>query len=379
MNITIRKVSSKKEMKSFIRFGNRLYKGNPYYVPKLHSDDAATFDKTKNGAYEFCEADFFLAYRGKDIVGRVAAIINHRANEAWNLKQVRFGWIDFIEDISVAEALLDTVARWGKEKGMNAIAGPLGFTDFDPEGMLIEGFDLLGTTITIYNHKYYPEFMEKLGFEKEVDWVEYRIKMPEALPERFKKMARIVMEKNKVTIKRLTKSQVNNEQYGQKLFNLINEAYQKLYGYSELTERQIDQYVKQYLGFIDMDMVSFVENEEGELVAAGITIPSLAKPLQKANGELLPTGWLHLLNRLFVNKGDTLELLLVAVKPEYQNKGLNALLFMDIIPNLIKLGFKYAESNPELENNTKVQMLWSAFENEIHKRRRVYAKEISLD
>ena len=376
MPISVKKVSGSKEMRTFIDFANRLYGEHPCYVPNLLSDDAATLDPSKNHAFEFCEAEYFLAWKDGKVAGRVAAIINHRANEAWKVRQVRFGWIDFIEDINVLKALLHAVAGWGKERGMTDIAGPLGFTDFDPEGMLVEGFDRLGTMITIYNHEYYPRFLERLGFHKEVDWVEYLIRLPDSLPERYAKMGQLVLEKNNLRTRKLTMKDVHKEKYGQKMFRLINECYKDLYGYSLLSEKQMDQYVKQYLSFIDLRMVSFIEDADGELVACGVTLPSLSKALKKSRGRLLPFGWAHLLNALYLNRPDTLDLLLVAVKPEYRNKGLNSVMFCDLIPSLIKLGFRYAESNPELETNLKVQSLWSAFDSRIHKRRRVYSKSL---
>ena len=235
MPVVVKKVSSRREMRTFISFAYNLYKNHPCYVPNLLSDDAATLDRKKNHAFEFCEADYFLAYKDGKVAGRVAAIINHKANEAWNVRQVRFGWIDFIEDIEVLEALLKTVSDWGRERGMTDIAGPLGFTDFDPEGMLVDGFDKMGTMITIYNYEYYPAFFERLGYHKEVDWVEYLIRLPESLPERFEKMANMVMEKNRLKIRHLTMSDIRKEKYGHKMFRLINECYKDLYGYSMLT------------------------------------------------------------------------------------------------------------------------------------------------
>ena len=377
MPITVRKVSTSKEMRAFITFANKLYRNHPCYVPNLISDDVSTLDREKNPAFDFCEAEYFLAYRDGKLAGRVAAIINHKANETWNVKQVRFGWIDFIEDIGVLDAMLQAVSAWGKERGMTDIVGPLGFTDFDPEGMLVEGFDKPGTMETIYNFEYYPLFFERLGYKKEMGSWEYLIKLPDSLPERFGKMAQLVLEKHNLRIRKVTPSVIRKEKYGHKMFRLINEAYCHLYDYSLLSEKQMDQYVKQYLTFIDLRMVSFVENAEGELVACGITLPSLADALRKARGRLFPFGWIHLLKALYFDRSDIVDLLLVAVKPEYQNKGLHSILFYDLIPSLIEMGFKYAESNPELETNTKVQALWSSFEHTIHKRRRLYAKSLS--
>ena len=374
MAIIIKKVSSKKELKTFIHFNYELYKGNPYSVPDLYDDMLGTFSPKRNAAFEFCEADYFLAYNNNKVVGRVAAIINKRANETWNKKEVRFGWIDFIDDIEVSEALLDTVARWGKERGMEAIVGPLGFTDMDAEGMLIEGFDQLSTMSTIYNFPYYPQHLEKLGFEKEADWVEFKLTVPDKLPEKFVRISEIILQKYKLRIKKLKRKEIKTKNYGQKIFDLINEAYAPLYGYSKMTQRQINQYIKMYLPLIDLRMVSLVEDENGELIAVGISMPSLSEALQKAEGKMLPFGWYHLLKALFFKKPKVLDLLLVGVKPEYQSKGVNALLFYDLVPVYQQMGFKYGESNPELELNKKVQSQWSAFESVQHKRRRAYKK-----
>lgn len=376
MAVQIKTASSAKEMKAFVRFANNLYKGNEYYVPCMPADDLNTLDRSRNGAFDFCEAEYYLAYKDGNLVGRVAAIVNHKANEAWKVKQVRFGWFDFIDDMEVSGALLDKVVEFGKARGMKQVVGPLGFTDFDPEGMLVEGFDRLCTMALIYNYPYYPEHMKKHGYYKETGWVEYRITIPQELPERHRKIAQLVQERNKLKVRKLTRSQIKKENYGQKLFELINETYCVLYGYSLLSPKQIDQYVDLYLGLLDLKMVTFIENEEGQLIAAGVSMPSLSKALQKCNGELFPTGWYHLLKAMYWKKPDTLDLLLIGVKPEYQHKGINALLFVDLFENYKKMGFKYAETNANLETNAAVQAMWEPFEKELHKRRWVFGKDI---
>jgi GNAT superfamily N-acetyltransferase len=378
MSVTVKKVTSKSELKKFIRFNYEMYKDNPYSVPDLYSDMVNTFSKEKNAAFEFCDADYFLAYNEKgEIVGRVAAIINNRANEKWDKKDVRFGWIDFIDDIEVSSALLKTVEEWGKERGMTHIQGPLGFTDFDAEGMLVEGYDQLSTMATIYNFPYYPKHMEKLGYEKDADWVEFKIYIPDAIPEKHKRISDIIRKKYNLKIKKYTSSKKIADEYGQAIFELMNEAYEPLYGYSPLSQGQIEQYVKMYLPIVDLRMVTLITDQEDKLVAVGISMPSLSEALQKAHGKLMPFGWYHLLKALFMKRrAKMLDLLLVAVKPEYQNKGVNALLFSDLIPVYQQLGFEYAESNPELELNGKVQAQWEYFKTEQHKRRRAFVKEI---
>lgn len=376
MSVEIRKVQTKKELKEFIHFANDLYKGDEYYAPSLISDDYNTFDPKKNGAFDFCQAQMFLAYKEGKVAGRVMAIINNRANETWKVKQVRYGWIDFINDEEVAKALLDAVAAWGKKRGMTDIAGPLGFTDFDPEGMLVEGFERVATMIGIYNYPYYPQILEKLGYTKETDWMEYRITIPDELPERYYKYADIVIAKNKLNVRKVTRRMVNKENYGRKFFKLINETYYKLYGFSLLSDKQIDAYTKLYLGLLDTRMVSFIENENGELVAAGVTMPDLTAALQKCGGKLFPFGWFHLLKAIFWKPCDTLDMLLVGVREDYRGKGLNAVLVTDLYPRLKAMGFKYAETTAELETNDSIQAMWKYFEREQHKRRRVYAKKI---
>ena len=368
MAITIKKVETRKDLDAFIKFTNRLYKGNAFFVPNLHLDMLNTLDKRKNPAFEFCEADYFLAYKDGKVAGRIAAIINKRANTVWGKKETRFGWIDFIDDVEVSRALLETAAQWGKERGMEYLQGPLGFTDFDPEGMLVEGYDQLSTMSTIYNYPYYPRHMEQLGFEKDVDWVEYKIYVPDSIPEKYKRIAELVQKKYNLKIKKYTSSKALARDYGQKIFQLMNEAYTPLYGFAPLSEGQIELYIKMYLPVIDLRMVTLILDSDDNLVGVGISMPSLSR--------FFPFGWYHVLKALFIRHAPVLDLLLVAIKPEYQNKGVNALLFSDLIPVYQQMGFKYAESNPELEQNGKVQAQWEYFDTELHRRRRAYIKAI---
>lgn len=377
MSVEIKKVTTKSELKRFIRFNYEFYKDNPYSVPDLYDDMLNTFSPKKNAAFEFCEADYFLALRDGKIVGRVAAITNRRANETWNRKTVRFGWIDFIDDMEVSTALIDTVKQWGKERGMTEIEGPLGFTDMDAEGMLVEGFDQLSTMATIYNYPYYPQHMERLGLSKSADWVEMKIYVPDAIPEKHRRISDIIAKRYNLHIRKLkSKKEVRQSGVAHDIFRLINDAYTPLFGYSRMTERQIDQYVKMYVPVLDLRMVSIVENEQNEIVAVGISMASLSRALQKAKGRLLPFGWYHLLKALMWKRPKVLDLLLVAVRPDYQGKGVNALLFTDLIPVYKELGFEYAESNPELEMNEKVQNQWQYFKTEQHKRRRCFKADI---
>ena len=377
MTITIKKVDCKADLKHFIRFNYEMYKGNAFSVPDLYEDMLKTLSPDKNPAFEFCEADYFLAYSDGKIVGRVAAIINKRANAAWHKKAVRFGWIDFVDDDEVSKALIETVAAWGKERGMDMMEGPLGFTDMDAEGMLIEGFDQLSTMATIYNYPYYPQHMERLGLQKEMDWIEMKLKVPDAVPEKYKRIAEVVKNKCRLHVRKLkSMREVRKDALGYKIFDLINEAYTPLFGYSRMTKRQIDQYINEYLPILDLDMVTLIENEENEIVGVGISMASLSTALQRAKGKLFPFGWFYLLKSLYIKRPPILDLLLVAVKPECQNKGVNALLFADLIPIYIKKWFKWGETNPELEVNEKVQSQWQYIDGKIHKRRRCYSKQI---
>ena len=366
---------TRSNLKKFVEFQIDLYKGNPYFVPPLVSDEIATLDSKVNPAFDHCESAYFMAYRDGKAVGRIAAMINKQVNEKENSRQARFGFVDFIDDAEVSKALFDAAEKWAKEKGMDNIVGPLGFTDLDNEGMLINGFEELSTMATIYNYPYYPTHVERLGYEKEVDWHEFLIEIPEQIPDKHKRIAEIVKKKFNLRVVKFTSRKALKEQYGQALFELINEAYDNLYGYSRLTKRQIDYYIKIYLGMLNLDLVTLIVDGEDQLVGVGISIQSMSRALQKSKGKMFPFGWWHLLKGL-KGKNDRVDLLLVAVKPQYMGKGVNALLFTDLIPAYNKYGFKWAESNPELESNAAVQNQWEAFPYRQHRNRRAFIKRI---
>lgn len=368
---------TRSNLKKFVEFQIDLYKGNPYFVPPLVSDEIATLDSKVNPAFDHCESAYFMAYRDGKAVGRIAAMINKQVNEKENSRQARFGFVDFIDDAEVSKALFDAAEKWAKEKGMDNIVGPLGFTDLDNEGMLINGFEELGTMATIYNYPYYPAHVERLGYEKEVDWHEFLIEIPEQIPDKHKRIAEIVKKKFNLRVVKFTSRKALKEQYGQALFELINEAYDNLYGYSRLTKRQIDYYIKIYLGMLNLDLVTLIVDGEDQLVGVGISIQSMSRALQKSKGKMFPFGWWHLLKGL-KGKNDRVDLLLVAVKPQYMGKGVNALLFTDLIPAYNKYGFKWAESNPELESNAAVQNQWEAFPYRQHRNRRAFIKRLKF-
>lgn len=376
MAIEIRPVEpTRSELKKYVKYGIDFYDGNPYYVPPLIMDDVNTLSPDKNPAFEFCEAQSFMAYREGKPVGRITGIINHKVNERTGQKSLRFGFVDFEDDAEVADALFEAASQWGRSKGMESIVGPMGFTDMDHEGMLIEGFEELGTMATIYNHPYYPRHMERMGFTKEADWVEFFVKVPDAVPEKYQRIAEIVQKRNNLKVKKYTSRKKVKEEYGVALFELINEAYDQLYGYSPLSPKQIQYYINMYLGILNLELITVITDADDNIVAVGISIQSFSKALQKCRGRLFPFGWRHLLPVL-LGKSDAVDLLLIAVKPEYQNKGVNALLFTDLIPYYIKNGFTHAESNPELETNAKVQNQWQYFDTRQHRRRRSFRKQL---
>ena len=376
MSITIKEIAGNRALKKFAKFSIDLYEGNEYYVPSLVLDEVGTLSAKSNPAFDFCESVYYMAYRDGKPVGRIAGIINRKVNEKTGEKAVRFGFVDFIDDREVSKALFDAVENWARSKGMDQMHGPLGFTDMDPEGLLVEGYDQLSTMASIYNYPYYVDHIEALGYEKAVDWVEYKIKVPACVPEKHQRISDIVQRKYNLRILKFKNtSEIYKGNYGQKIFDLINDAYAELYGYSALSQRQIDYYVKMYIPVLRLENVTLIVDEHDDLIAVGIAMPSMSRALQKSRGRLLPFGFIHLLKAL-KGKNDGVDLLLVAVRPDYQSKGVNALLFSDLIPVFIRNGYKFAESNPELEENEKVQSQWQYFERHQHKRRRAYTKNI---
>ena len=379
-SVQIKRVETKKDLKTFIEFHYDLYEGNPYDVPNLYSDELNTLSKDRNAAFDFCEAEYYLAMKDGKVVGRVAAIINHKANEKWKKKDVRFGWIDFIDDLDVSYALFQAVEDYGRQKGMEDIVGPLGFTDMDPEGMLTWGFDRLGTMATSYNYAYYPQHMEQLGgWVKDNDYVEYYLEVPEKAPEKYTKIAEMVEKRYNLHVRKLTKRDIFEGGYGKKLFDLINLTYANLYGFSELSDRQIDQYIRMYFPLADLNLVTAVEdgNKDNQLVGIAITIPSLSRALQKCRrGRLLPFGWWYLLRAIKWHKTEAVDLLLIGVLPEYRAKGANALVFADLIPRYVKYGFTWGETQVEMERNGSVQSQWGPLDPINHKKRRCYRKSL---
>ena len=376
MSIIVKPINAKKsEIKKYVQFGIDLYKGNDCYVPPLVFDEVDSLLPDKNPAFDFCKAQSFMAYRDNKPVGRITAIINNIVNERTGEKTMRFGWVDFIDDNEVVDALFNAAEEWGRSQGMTTIIGPMGFSDMDHEGMLVDGFNEMGTMATIYNYPYYPTHMERMGFEKDADWVEFRITIPEAVPEKHQRIADIVRRKHNLHTIKFTSRKKLKEKYGQALFDLINEAYDKLYGFSPLTQRQIDYYINMYLGFLRLDDVSVIVDADEKLVGLGISMPSFSRALQKSGGKLFPFGWWHILKAM-QGKTDTVDLMLIAISKEYLSKGVNALLFADLIPAYAKNGYQWAESNPELEDNANVQLQWQYFDYRQHRRRRAFKKSL---
>ena len=372
MSIEVRLVQTPKDLRTFIRVPFSIYKDSPYWVPPLVFDELNTLRKDKNPAFEFSDAEYWIAYKDGVPVGRIAGIVNRRAMEKWGNKDARFGWIDFVEDFEVAKALVGTVEDWARSKGMQGLVGPLGFTDLDREGMLVEGFGELATLATIYNHPYYPEYLSRLGYAKEVDWVEYEVKTPKSIPEKALRVQELISKRSGIRLYEWKSKKELIRRYAPAIFDLINESYAKLYGTFVLTRAQIQAYIDQYLGFVDPRFLKVVVDAEDRLVCFAICMPSLSRALQKARGNLLPFGWFHLLRAL--RNPRTVDMYLVAVRSDWANRGAVAFLMTSLAESCIKAGVETNETNPELETNVEVQSIWKDFDRRQHKRRRAFKK-----
>ena len=375
--VKVVKADTKKTMDDFVALPRYIYKDCAQYVPDLDMDVRATFDPKKNAGLEFSDIQPFVAYDDDGrCVGRIAAIINRRANERWNVKTVRFGMIEFIDDINVSQALLNAVEEWGRTHGMNSVQGPMGISDFDKEGMLVNDFNLMGSMISIYNPPYYPRHMEQLGFVKEVDWVSFHIDVPKVVPEKFARVTSLVQRRFGLTFKKMTKDDLLAGGYGRKIFELLNIAYAPLFGFSELSDRQIEDFLKQYIPIVDTRLFTGVEDCDGRLVGIAITTHSLSQAMHKSRGKLLPLGWFHLLRSLKWKHEGVVDLMLIAVHPDYQGMGVNALFFADLIPIYNEYGITLAETGPQLEDNLKELSQWKTLNPRTVKRRRCYQKEL---
>ena len=374
MTLILQEVKRTKDLRKFIRFPLDLYRNHPYYVPSLFPDEMNTLHWEKNPAFDYCETRYWLAYDGRKIVGRVAAIINHKHIDKWDQPYIRFGWLDFIDDPRVSELLLGAVEAWAEKKGLKAAHGPLGFTDLDREGMLIEGFEELATLATIYNYPYYQEHLTRLGYVKDTDWIEFELEVPTEIDERITSAAESVLKRNNLHLmKAPTKRHMLR--YAPQLFGLINTEYSHLYGSIPLSDREIEHYTNTYFTFVHPDFVPMVLDENDQLVAFGVVIPSLSKALQKSRGALFPLGWWRLLQALKTN--DRADLYLIGVSKRFQGLGVNIVLMNLVYQAFISRGVRWAETNPELEDNVDVQSQWKVFEKRQHKRRRCFFKELS--
>ena len=374
--ITIKEVKSKRELRHFVQFGIDLYKGNDCYCPPIILDEINTFNASGNPALEVCDFILYMAYRNGEIVGRIAGIVNHRANEAWGVKKCRFGWFDFIDDYEVFKSLLDAVAEWGREKGMTALNGPVGFTDFDHQGLLIEGFEYNSPMASLYTHPYYVAHYERYGLQKEADWIEFQVRPPKEAPERIRRVAGLVEERYGLHTVKVKNSRELRKRYGYTYFDVLDEAYQKLYNYQPMTERQKRYYCNMFFPLLNFDFVTLVANAKDEIVAAGLGMPSLSVALRKCQGCLFPFGWYHLLKALKAKRMTDFDLLLIAVRPDYQDKGVNALIVNEMTPYFSKYGIERVETSAILETNHKSQANFVIFDHIQHKRRRAFIKEL---
>ena len=376
MAVEIKQITSRRGIFNFVKFGNDFYKDSKNFCPALILDEMSTFNPKKNPAFEVCESVLFMAYRDGKPVGRIAGIINHEANKKWGVNKVRFGWMDFIDDFEVSKALLDAVVAWGKSKGMDKLNGPVGFTDFDHQGLIVEGFDHLVPMASLYNYPYYVKHIDEYGLTKENDWIEMQIYPPQELPERFGRMAKIVEQRSNVRVDKVKSVKELKEKYGMTYMDVIDIAYQKLYNFQPLTDRQKKQYCEAYFPLLNFDFVTIVVNEKNEVVAVGVDMPDISKALRKTKGRLFPFGWYHLLKALKADHYEAVDFLIIAVRPDYQDRGLNAVIIADQHPYFVKYGVQRIETTAIMETNFKNLNHWEAFPHKYHKRRRAYVKDI---
>ena len=378
--IEIVPVKTRAQEMIFIRFANKMYKSCPYYTPCLEFDDINTFRSRKNPALDHSEFVRFLAYKDGRVVGRICGIINHIANQKWNVKKCRFGWFDFEDDFEISETLLNAVADWGRANGMELLNGPVGFTDFDHEGLLLEGYEYYAPMASLYNFPYYVMHYERLGFTKEADWIEMQYPTPAEVPERYRKVSEMLTERLGVRVDKVKSVKELKKKYGMTYFDVLDSAYQKLYNFQPLTERQKHYYTNMYFPLLNFDFVTIIVNRQNEIVGVGLGMPDISKELKETNGKILPFGWIKLLKAFRRKQFDVLDLLLIAVREDYQNTGINALFFNDMIPYFIKYGVKYAESTSVLETNYKMLSQFNKhFEYKQHKRRRAYIRSLILN
>jgi hypothetical protein len=372
-DIKVKQVLNSSDLELFIKFPMELYKGNPYYVPPLINEEKSIWVKEENPALQYSEAAQFLAYKGKNIVGRIAVMINHKEEKELNIRKVRFGWLDFIDDMEVSKALINTAIEYAKSKGISKIEGPMGFTNLDKAGMLTKGFDKLATMIGIYNFDYYPKHMEQLGLVKEKEWVEFEINFPDTLPDKVEKFSNLIAEKYELELVKF-KSKKDILPLVEPMFKLLDDTYKHLSTYTPITQEQIKHYKEKYFKFIDKDYIVCIKDKYGSLISFAITMPSYSKALQKAKGKLFPFGWWHLLNA--GKKNDRANFYLIGIHPQYQKRGVTAIIFKEIYETFKKKGVKFLETNPELEENASIQALWQDYHPTNHKRRRTYSLEI---
>ena len=372
-DIKVKQVLNSSDLELFIKFPMELYKGNPYYVPPLINEEKSIWMKEENPALQYSEAAQFLAYKGENIVGRIAVMINHKEEKELGIRKVRFGWLDFINDIEVSKSLINTSIEYAKSKGISKIEGPMGFTNLDKAGMLTKGFDKLATMIGIYNFDYYPKHMEQLGLVKEKEWVEFEINFPDTLPDKVEKFSRLIAEKYELELVKF-KAKKDILPLVDSMFKLLDDTYKNLSTYTPITEEQIKHYKEKYFKFIDKDYIVCIKDKSGSLISFAITMPSYSKALQKAKGKLFPFGWWHLLNA--GKKNDRANFYLIGIHPQYQKRGVTAIIFKEIYETFKKKGVKFLETNPELEENASIQALWQDYNPINHKRRRTYSLEI---